>query len=70
MNAGTLEALLLLVLGLSMVAARNRISWAAQKLATRVIGNGANIKMIGALSLVLILGLASALAILIVYLLN
>jgi hypothetical protein len=70
MNPDTLEALLLLALGMSMVFFRDPISRVAQRLSMRAVGGKANLNTIRALSLVLTLGVASALVLLILYLVN
>ena len=70
MNPGTLEALLLLVLALSLVFFRDPIARLAQTLSIRALGEKANVNTIRALSLALILGVASALVVLILHFVN
>ena len=57
-------------LGMSMVFFRDPISRIAQRLSMRAVGEKANVNTIRALSLVLILGVASALVLLILYFVN
>jgi len=57
-------------LGMSMVFFRDPISRIAQRLSMRAVGEKANVNTIRALSLVLILGVASALVLLILYVVN